>query len=275
MANHGDQATSSTKRMVGLCTYFILIIFSLAAVVCGLICTGWCSFVKREIDFQDNSTIVSFCTSLNQTAQCLDLVNNHGVGFFGWQGTVPVDQQVCFSYTQWINDYGYVTPDVGTMFNAAMGFTFVADFFGLMAVFTLAFAACCPMITGHMKLLSVCFFMATLFQGLTLLIFKSNVCQKGLFEPYFRGYPQLNESVYNVTCKLDQGSKLSVVATILYFCSMLLCPVAVPPSPFGMAAEESESRAVGSGDEAKEAPVAPTTGGEDQPKAEATEGEEP
>lgn len=89
------------------------------------------------------------------------------------------------------------------------------------------------------------------------------------------GYPQLNESVYSVTCKLDQGSKLSIVATVLYFCSMLLCPGAVPPSPIGMAAEQAESRAVGSGGEAKEAPAAPTTGEEDQPKVEATEGEEP
>ena len=86
---------------VGQASFFCLAIFSLAAFVCGLSATGYCAFARRTIVAGANFDEV--CSTYGIPAdQCLTLTKDNGVGFWGWQTTVPVDQTVCFSYTQYI-----------------------------------------------------------------------------------------------------------------------------------------------------------------------------
>ena len=56
----------------------------------------------REVRFK-GSTAVYLCSKYSMKTQCSEFAQDHGVGFFGWQGTIPGDTQVFFSYTQWIN----------------------------------------------------------------------------------------------------------------------------------------------------------------------------
>lgn len=85
-----------------------------------------------------------------------------------------------------------------------------------------------------MACLSIYFFMATLFQGLSLLIFRSSACDAGFFSGYFQNYPFDTEDVVeSVSCSLSTGSKLAVAAICLYTYCMCLVPKAVPPSPVG------------------------------------------
>lgn len=85
-----------------------------------------------------------------------------------------------------------------------------------------------------MACLSIYFFMATLFQGLSLLIFRSSACRKGFFSVYFQNYPfNTDEVVESASCSLSTGSKLAVAAIVLYFYCMCLVPKAVPPEPVG------------------------------------------
>ena len=135
-------------------------------------------------------------------------------------------------------DVGYVTPWFDSNFVMAKVSTFLASIFGGIAFFTLWIALCCPMEQGRLKALACSFFMACLFQGLTLLIFASNVCKAGFFASYF---PTLNgqnpvqsDIVQSVSCSLDTGSQLAVSATVLYFVCILLVQKAVPPKPIGM-----------------------------------------
>ena len=93
------------SQVVGQCAFLWVTILSLAAWICGLAATGYCSFVKRNIELATNSTFV--CASLEleiglETDQCTAMTQNHGVGFFGWQTTVPENQLVCMSYTQYV-----------------------------------------------------------------------------------------------------------------------------------------------------------------------------
>lgn len=98
----------------------------------------------------------------------------------------------------------------------------------------MAFASCCPLDPGRMACLSIYFFMATLFQGLSLLIFRSSACDKGFFDVYLESYPfDSDDVVESVTCSLSTGSKLAVAAICLYFYCMCLVPKAVPPQPVG------------------------------------------
>ena len=89
------------RQAIGQCNFFWLYLLSTAAFVCGLVATCFCSFVKRNIEFVSDSTTLCYAVGLNGT-QCSAMTQNHGVGFFGWQTTVPVNQFACMSYTQYI-----------------------------------------------------------------------------------------------------------------------------------------------------------------------------
>ena len=101
--NFKNLSPEQKKEAAGLCNFFWLAIITTAAWICGLTATGYCSFVKREIIINDatNGTFASLCNYVGDS-QCNAMAKNHGVGFYGWQATIPVDQVVCLSYTQYI-----------------------------------------------------------------------------------------------------------------------------------------------------------------------------
>jgi hypothetical protein len=71
---------------------------------------------------------------------------------YTWEATVPVDETVCLSYTQYIPALGvYVTPDFDTNFNSAVAFSVTATVLGAFAWFTLMFAGCCPISQPRLK----------------------------------------------------------------------------------------------------------------------------
>lgn len=108
----------------------------------------------------------------------------------------------------------------------------MANVFGGLAFFTLAFASCCPIRPGTLKGLSCNYFIATLFQGLTFLIIPSNVCQKGFYDPYFVNSNYVDGNpVESVSCGLSTGSKMAIASTVFYFWAMCTVPSAqVPPT---------------------------------------------
>jgi hypothetical protein len=125
-----------------------------------------------------------------------------------------------------------VTPDFDTNFNSAVAFSVTATVLGAFAWFTLMFAGCCPISQPRLKGLACYFTLATLFQGLTLLILKSSICEVGFFEDYF-GEETTADVVEDVSCSLDTGSRLAIAATVLYFVCSCLIPGAVAPIPIG------------------------------------------
>jgi hypothetical protein len=156
-----------------------------------------------------------------------------------------------------ITDVGYVTPWFDSNFYMAQASTFIANIFGGIGFFVVYIALCCPIDQGRLKMLACCFFLATLFQGLTLLIFASNVCKAGFFASYF---PSLNgqnvvqsDIVQSVSCSLDTGSQLAVSATVLYFVCILLVQKAVAPKPIGMS--EFEDAPAPTGGDVEEQPA--------------------
>jgi hypothetical protein len=126
---------------------------------------------------------------------------------------------------------GYVTPWQDSNFTMALASTYIANIFGGIAFFTLCLALCCPISQSRTKALSCCFFTACLFQGFTLLIFQSNVCQKGYFAAYFPTVDTDVIGVKSVSCSLDTGSNLAISATVFYFLCIFAVFKAVLPKP--------------------------------------------
>ena len=99
----GFDVRNDKKKSAGICTCFCVAIFSLAAFCCGVSATGYCGFVQRDIQIKGNAS--ALCDGLQgsmSSDECATLLDSHGVGFFGWQATVPTDQKRCFSYTQYV-----------------------------------------------------------------------------------------------------------------------------------------------------------------------------
>lgn len=75
------------KRYMGMCNFLLLFTFSTAAFICTITSTGYCAFVSRNIVLSEPASTV--CEGYEgETMQCETFLQNHGVGFWGWQSTV-------------------------------------------------------------------------------------------------------------------------------------------------------------------------------------------
>ena len=223
------------KQVAGQCSFMLVSLCCTGAFICSMYSTSFCDFVDRSVQFQDGFDVGTACSSLSnstETAVCESLIGQQSVGFYFWYGTVPVNRQVCLPYTLFIPGLGYVTPSFDTKFNSARACGITGTFFGAMAWFSLMFSSCCPMSQQRLKGLSIYFFIATLFQGLSLLMFKSSACEPGFFSVYFPD-ADVSSVVADVSCSLGTGANMAVAATVLYFVCMCLIPGAVAPSPIG------------------------------------------
>jgi hypothetical protein len=130
---------------------------------------------------------------------------------------------------------GYVTPYFDTKFNSAFALSITGIVVGGAAWFTLMLASCCKLDQYKLKGLSCYFFLATLFQGLSLLVFRSNVCEPGFFAPYFTEPgttpPDMSTYIESVSCGLSMGSKLAIAATVLWYVCSNIVPLSIVPDP--------------------------------------------
>jgi hypothetical protein len=92
------------RRAVGICCYNLLGLVATAAFICAIYSYAYCDFATRYITLTEGTDIDTVCSDLGfdggLSQVCNALLQVHGVGFEGFWATVPVDEQVCFTYTQ-------------------------------------------------------------------------------------------------------------------------------------------------------------------------------
>ncbi|VEU39824.1 unnamed protein product [Pseudo-nitzschia multistriata] len=235
------------RHMSGLCCFNWLGLTSLAAFICGVYSFAYCNFLSRYVTLSDNYSPGDFaaaCSDLGyedgdsfDAQTCQSIMEDHAIGFSYWQATIPVDQRVCFSYTQ-LTPWGYASPDFDSSFFTSRTFAIIGYVFGGMAWFTLACSSCCMIDQQRLKGIGCYFIIASFSQGLSLVMFRSNICEKGFFEPYFVPPSQRDNETYlesfnsvvaDVECELSFGSKMAISASVLYFICALMVPFSVVP----------------------------------------------
>ncbi|GKY99797.1 hypothetical protein MPSEU_000933500 [Mayamaea pseudoterrestris] len=233
MASRTNMSTEDRQRMYQAaqkCNFSCLFLVCTVAFSMSLYATGFCAFVSRDVVLQQGNDIASVCANFDiPQEQCTSMLGSQGVGFWAWEMTLPVDQQACFSYTQYVDGIGYVTPRFDRQFNSAKACQGVAVFFGALAWFTMAFSLCCPLHKSGGKCLSFYFFIAFLFQSLAFLIFKSDICKPGFFNAYFGGTTPAG--IESVSCSRNRATNMAIAAVVLYFYAMSLVPGATAPDP--------------------------------------------
>jgi hypothetical protein len=262
-SNISDEEMEKKREAVGKGCFMLLSLFSTAAFICGMYANAYCDFAHREVVFSPDFDLATACSELDFTdtvleSACTTLFSEHGVGFYGWYGTVPVDQQVCFAYTLSIPNVGYITPEFDTKFNSARAFAITANVLGAFAWFTIHLASCCKLDQAKLNGMTFYFFAACLFQGLTLLIFRSEICEPDFFAQYFPNQ-ELDGVVEDVTCSLGVGAKLAISATVLYFVCNSITPLCIVPNPIGYnraPAEEAQAEEAPATEEPSAVPAA-------------------
>ena len=207
----------------------LLFIMSTTAIALGMAATSYCNFMQRNVKLAEGTDVDALCDAYTDFINCDDLFRDHGVGFWGFQITVPIDTLKCYPYTIPING-AYRTPTFDTNFNSARAFSAVASFFGLLSFFTLGFASCCPIPQSRMKCISIYFLLAFFFQAMTFIFKRSSACKRDFFEAYFPvlGTP---EEIESVSCSLSRYSNMAIAATVLYWICAGMCARAIPPQP--------------------------------------------
>lgn len=236
------------RRKTGICCYNLLGLVATGAFICGIYSYAYCDFLQRTAVLNDAYTADDYetaCGDLGYSTDgdradnqiCQSILQSHGIGFAYWQATVPVDQKVCLTYTQ-ATPWGFVTPDFDARFNTSRAFSIMGYIFGGAAWFTLTCSSCFKMDQQRLKGLTCYFLFASFCQGLSLLMFASDVCSKGFFEVYFVPPSQRNNATYlddfnsvveDVECQQGLGSKMAISATVLWFVSALMVPFSVVP----------------------------------------------
>ena len=243
-----SEPTENQKKLAaGVCCFNLVGLVSMAGFICSVYAFAYCDFLAREVELSptyadgSDSQYENACVGLGYTSYspiCETLLQPHKIGFTYWQGTVPVDQRVCFSYTQ-LTPWGYVTAERDSYFTAASWMSSFGYVFGAFGWFTVAFANCCRIDQSRLMGTSCTFLLASLFTGLSLLMFQSNACEPGFFAPYFVRPSDLNdpdkiaqfqEIVTGVSCSLSLGSNMAISACVLYFVSALMIPCSIVPA---------------------------------------------
>lgn len=239
------------RRSAGLCCFSLLGLTSLAAFTCSVYSYAYCDFVAREVTLNPDAGYDTSSAGLEQACEdlgysanvgtssvCSTLLQPHAIGFSYWQATVPVDKKVCFTYTQ-LTPFGYVTPDLDSKFHASSWMSMIGYIFGGMGCFTIAFANCCRIDQQRLQSTSFTFLMASLFTGLSLLMFNSSACERGFFAPYFVSPSDMSDPtkmeaydsvVSDVSCSLSTGSNLAIASTVLYFLCACMVHASIVPN---------------------------------------------
>jgi len=226
------------RLVVGQSNYLALMFLSLLATILSSNASWFCNFADREILWQPDFDKAAACAALNWTTSdyeqevCNVFFDKQGVGFNYWYATVPVDTQVCMSYSQMIPNVGVIEAEFDAAFNAAKTFSVMANIFGYLGMLTIFFATCCPVDQNRIAGVACYFTLACVCQCFTFLIFASNICDGGFFAQYYPGL-KWDEIVAGATCSLSDGGKQSVTASVLYALCSALAPLAVAPLPIG------------------------------------------
>lgn len=233
-----DPTDDQKRRMAGMCCYNMLGLTSTAAFICAIYSYAHCDFITRTVTLTEGNTIESVCADTGYTGSmdvmCQSLLSEHGIGFEGFWITVPVDTKICYAYTL-VTPWGFQSPNFDTKFNSARALSITAIVLGGAAWFTLMMASCCKLDQSKLNGLGCYFTLATLFQGLSLLMFRSNVCSPGFFSAYFTppgtAAPATPSWMAGVSCGLSRGSNCAIAATVLWFVCGNMLPASVVPAP--------------------------------------------
>lgn len=91
MAGMDDMTEEEKRRFVGQCSFILISLYSTTALFLSLSSSAWCDFLERDIVLKPPYNSTTGCDKLGlEQITCDAFLNNHAVGLYSWQVTVPV-----------------------------------------------------------------------------------------------------------------------------------------------------------------------------------------
>lgn len=165
---------------------------------------SWCQFVRFTSPDYDKD--IFFGIWHYQWFSVLSTTNPPTVGFY----------TTCHSYPE--------AQDIDSKWKSVQAFSIIAPVFGFFS----CIALCCSVSSKvPAKCGALLLFLTTLFQGLQLLVFQSNMCDKAK-NTILTVVDNLTVGTWEDKCSLTWGTNCAIAATCMYFVAMLMA-CASPP----------------------------------------------
>jgi hypothetical protein len=144
--------------------------------------------------------------------------------------------------TQWNTINGYLISrsvcvdyasqsDIDSPWKTARAFSIMSLVIGGLITVLLWLTPCLMSISlAHWQLCIVLLILVTLFQGLTFMIFQSDLCSDNSIA--LTGLPSQSQNLFEDECEWDDGTTANVISTVLWFLTALfMMYLKGPPSP--------------------------------------------
>jgi len=105
-----ESQRAKVMEAAGACNFFCLFLMATAAMAMTFAASGYCNFLNRDL-VVNQTAAEEYCSTgqggSDWSEQCLLFFQDHGIGFYAWQGTVQINAAgdttpACLSYTQYI-----------------------------------------------------------------------------------------------------------------------------------------------------------------------------
>mmetsp|Transcript_51480 Transcript_51480/g.95272 ORF Transcript_51480/g.95272 Transcript_51480/m.95272 type:complete len:219 (-) Transcript_51480:634-1290(-) len=205
------------------CRVGLMVILIITAWSLSLAMRADCSFVKRVVTLQ---------VDLNGTGMLPDMpgsgdtmaelaFSNSGLGFDEW-----FLRDRCYDYCM-----RGMCPSFDNNFNTAKAMCTAVNVLAGIGIITLLWQLWFSTRSVKYTDFAIFFLICCLFQGLTLLILRSDLCNDLDFFEYIEIILNVTNSieVTNVTCLLNRGSRMAIVATAFWFVAAVIAMIEGDP----------------------------------------------
>lgn len=185
------------------------ILFSTMAWIMAVCAASVCTFLQRHASY--DGSLPDYLKDYENL-----FLDDHGVGLWGWELNGN-----CYSYT-----IDGKSPNFDSKYNSAKAFTGVTAFVGGLGMICLWMSLCFPMPQQQIRMIGGSFFFACFFEGLTLVILNSSICNIDFFS-YMADISKELSNV-SVSCSPGKGANLAISSVVFWFLAAALCMANLP-----------------------------------------------
>jgi len=147
---------------------------------------------------------------------------------------------ICQTYDSLLATEGF-DYEIDSTTRLAMAFAIITPILGGLALFLACAGPCCNVTTSRWRAMGAIFALSGIFQGITLVVLNSSICNHNPVEQYLQEYDATLLETFSSDCKADTGYHLSIAAVALWILAGLAALVLPSPHVDGRQPQVSQA----------------------------------